>query len=324
MIAARRAAPMLDMGGGPWDGVHPFIRCFAMIAINRNIFAGGLALILSAAVAAPLAAEQVRVRSGQTWLSRRAIDAPGRNGAVLLSGMVENAIIGPATITRAYRAVETEKGAVLRKVEIKGLRGWDLERDGIRLRVAENVRISDFDLAMRLEPQQGRNLPEGIAIYEGRDIIIRNGKVSGFRMVGVEGRHTNGDGIATEGDVNGATIIDVVSSDNSDGGFDLKGKVAIDRVTARRNGRNFRFWHQATAGTITSIDPRGSHIWIGKGAVVRIDRLVARSSSSAPILTLDGGTVEIGSCDLRVPAGTQMTRVESSGNRVKLGPGCRL
>jgi hypothetical protein len=295
-----------------------------MIAIERCIAAPALALILSSLVPAPLAAEPARVRSGQNWQSRHVIDAPAQNGAVLLSGNVENATIGPATITRAYRAVETEKGAVLRDVRLTGLRGKDLDRDGIRLRVAENVTISDFDLAMRAEPQQGKNLPEGIAIYEGHNIVIRNGKVRGFRMVQVKDRYANGDGIATEGGVDGATIEDVVSSDNSDGGFDLKGRVSLDRVTSERNRRNFRFWHQATAGTITSIDPRGSHVWVGKGAVVRIDRLVARSTTSAPILTLDGGTVEIGSCDLQVPAGTLMTRVESSGNQLKLGPGCRL
>lgn len=295
------------------------------MSIERNpVAAVGLALMCAGLAASPLAAEQVRIRSGQIWQSPRMIEAPGMNGAVLLSGAIENATIGPVSVRKAYRAIETQKDATLRGVRIKGLRGTDLERDGIRLRVAEDVTISDFDLAMRAEPQSGRNLPEGIAIYEGRDIVIRDGKVRGFRMAVVKGRYTNGDGIATEGAVQGATIENVVSSDNSDGGFDLKGRVMLDKLTSERNGRNYRFWHQASAGTITSVDPRGSHIWVAKGAVVKIDRLVARAGSPAPILTLDGGTVEIGSCDLQVPKGTPMTRVESSGNKLKLGPGCKI
>lgn len=289
-----------------------------------------LAIVVAAGsfaiVAVPASAQQVRLYSQETWPRVRpgkAIVAPNVNGVVLLSGEVTNARIGPMAVVGAFRAVEQRDG-VVNNLIIDGLTASDLQRDGVRIRSANGLTISNFDLKFRAAPQTGRNLPEGIALYGGGNIVIRNGVVDGFRMSPRAGTYLNGDGIATERGVRDAVIEDVTSSNNGDGGFDLKGTLRLDRLTAIGNGRNFRFWNTIKAGTLTSIDPRGASIGLAKGAVVVIEKLVVRQKTAAPILVLDGATITILSCDIEAPPGTKMARVESSGNRVTLGEGCAL
>lgn len=272
------------------------------------------------------AAAQTKLTTGGAWPSPvtvPTIDAPNVNGAVVLSGKVSGAKIGPVIVTRAFRAVEQRDGAVTGLV-IDGLTATDLQRDGIRIRQADGLTIANFTLRFRAAPQSGRNLPEGIAIYAGKGIVIRNGVIDGFRMVTKAGAYTNGDGIATEPGVTDALIEDVTSSNNSDGGFDLKGTVRLDRLTAIGNKRNYRFWGNITAGTLTSQDPTGASIAITRGTVVVIDKLIVRQKTLAPILILDGGTLTIKACDIQAPAGTKLSKVESAGSVVTLGPGCTL
>lgn len=260
--------------------------------------------------------------SGQVWPAPAIINAPGINGAARFTQDASGVTIGPVAITGAYRAVETDAGVDTPDLHIKGLTATGLTRDGIRLRNAPNLLIEDFELRHSDTASSGSDLPEGIAVYAGGG-IIRRGMVSGFKMIPGSG-YINGDGIATEGGVDGLAIEDVVSSDNSDGGFDLKGRVSLDRVTSARNSRNYRFWHNITAGTITSIDPRSGHIWVGKGSVIHIAKLIVRSVTTAPILILDGGSITIDECDIQVPVGTPWSRTESSGNKLTMGTGCRL
>ncbi|WP_184075066.1 right-handed parallel beta-helix repeat-containing protein [Sphingomonas prati] len=258
-----------------------------------------------------------------------AVSKPGVNGAlIVLKGAQSGMTIGPARVTAGYRAVEAESGSSLRDSSITGLTAV-VERDGIRLRDAQRVTIENFDLRMRAELQTGGNLPEGIAITSGSGIVIRNGTLSGFRMVEVPGKYTNGDGIATEGKSSG-TITNVTSSINTDGGYDLKGTWTLDNVTAEANSRNFRFWDSITARTITSANPVQAHIWVnatGPQTIV-IDKLIATSTTDAPILRVENDhpvSITIKSCVLDVPAGTEFL-FNAGGNRSKFsfGPGCKL
>ena len=293
-----------------------------------------LAILLLVLLADPAVAQSVRLGSGMSWppVSGATITAPGVNGAVRLVNSASDLTIGPATVIGAYRLLESGEGTKLSRARIVGLKGRDLQRDGIRLRKATEIEVSEFDLQMRAEPQTGKNLPEGIAIGAGSNITIRDGILSGFRMVEEidlktkKHQYVNGDGIATEAAVDGLTITDVTSRDNSDAGFDLKGRhIRLDRLTAERNSRNFRFWHEVDAGTLTSIDG-GTAVWVGKGASVTVAKLIARSSKPAQVLALEGQTdVTIRSCDLSGMApGSVLTKVNASGNKVVLGPGCKL
>lgn len=260
--------------------------------------------------------------SGERWSPRGSVRLQGVNGAVLFRGVVTGATVGPARVEGAYRAVESARNSAVSQSRITGLVATGLERDGIRLRQADEVDIGGFNLLMRSEPQVAPHLPEGIAIVRGTNIAIHDGRVAGFRMARVEGKYTNGDGIALEGGVRGVTISRVTAENNSDAGFDLKSlDTRLHDTVARSNGRNYRFWGTGTATTITSEAPRGAHVWLGRRADWRISRLVVRSAAPHPIVQLEGpdSVLVIDRCDLNVPAGTPL--VVGKG-QVRLGPGC--
>lgn len=287
------------------------------------IAAGSLPLvtILAAATAGP----GHHLKSGEIWRPRATVNAPGVNGAILLQGRVSDSQVGPARVRGAYRAVETAANGVLRNIRIDGLEATDLQRDGIRLRGnVDGVTISNFTLRMRSTPQARPHLPEGIAITSGRNITIRDGRISGFRLRGAAGRYPNGDGIAAERAVSSLRIERVEANDNSDAGFDLKSRsTRLNALTARRNHRNYRFWGDVTAGTLMSVDPRDAHVWVGKGAVVRIDRLIARSARNAPVLRIEGAReIVIARCELNLPKGTPIVAGARNGARIRLGVGC--
>lgn len=249
----------------------------------------------------------------------------GGDAEIYLKGVMENTVVGPLAVSGSYRVVESSKNLRMRNLRIQGLVGTDLQRDGVRLRGdIDGATIQNFRLAMRRQPQTEPNLPIGIAVQGGRGITISDGEVSGFQMVRVPGKYTNGDGIAAERKVQDLTIVRVVSKNNSDGGFDLKsGNTKLDQLRSENNYRNYRFWGTIDAGTLTSINPAGAHIWAGNRAVVHVKRLIASSSDRAPLIQVDGaGEIVIDSCDLHLPSGTPLVKGDTNLTRVSLGRGC--
>lgn len=288
----------------------------------HSMIVGGAALLL-AAVASQSPRADSKLKRPQ---SRANAGGEGRGGPAVihLKGVVENKVIGPLNVVGQYRIVESAKNLVTRNLRIQGVTGTDLQRDGIRLRGdIEGATIENFRLVMRRQPQSPPQLPTGIAIASGRGIRISDGEVAGFQMVRVPGKYTNGDGIAAERPVHDLSISRVVSRNNSDAGFDLKSSpTTLDQLRAENNGRNYRFWSRVEAGTLTSVEPRGAHIWAANSARVHIKRLVARSSTRAPLVQIErGGQVVIDQCELRLPPGTRLV-VKSDEGKVVLGRGC--
>lgn len=283
-----------------------------------------IVLMEGGATAPPAKAPQHVLKDGRTYRPRTLIRAQGVNGVFLISGRVVRARIGPARIVGAYRAVESDKRARPERLVIDGLVATELERDGIRLRRVDGATISNFAFSMRAKPQTGSHLPQGIAVYAGRNVTIRDGKVSGFRMIGKG--YLNGDGIAVERGVDGLLIERVHASDNSDGGFDIKSKnTRIDQTVAERNGVNYRFWGDIKAGYIVSRNARQAHVGLYKGGNIQIEELVVESSTRTTILVLDGAAhVTIKKCKFNVPRGSILKKTESSGTKLSLGPGCTL
>jgi hypothetical protein len=241
-----------------------------------------------------------------------------------LKDTVQNRTIGPLQNTGAYRLIDTNKAAFIRNLTISGVNAT-VERDGIRIRGdASGVRIQNFHLQMAAASQSGPNLPIGIHIESGQNISISDGTTSGFRMVEVPGQYTNGDGVASERAVDGLTITNVTSTDNTDGGFDLKSRdTRLDGLTSERNGRNYRLWGTVEAGTLHSADPRNAHIWVSRGAQVHIRSLIARSSTRAPLIKIDGPSeITVDHCTLQLPPGTKILGENASEGQVHLGPGC--
>lgn len=225
----------------------------------------------------------------------------------------------PVRVLGAYRIVETYSTGTYRDMICSGIVGEGIKREGIRLKgTIQNVTIENFRLIHDATPNVSPHLPEGIHVENGSNVTIRDGVVSGYRMTMPAGRYINGDGIATELKTTG-TITSVTSSDNSDGGFDLKGQWMVDQLAAERNGRGFRFWQQITAGTLIARDNRTA-VWASKEAVVTIDKLVV-IGSGAIVEVEPGGKVTIKACDLSRWTGTE--KVKGKG-AVTFGPTCKL
>lgn len=256
------------------------------------------------------------------------INAPDVNGALLFTKSVSDVKLRPVTILNAYRAIETSVGVRVVNLASTGLKARNLARDGIRLRDAHRVSISDFDLSHRALASEGKHLPEGIAIVAGRDIRIRNGRIDGFRMKAEKGKYTNGDGIATEGGVDGLLIENVVASNNSDGGFDLKGSnIILKNLEAVNNSRAFRIWSSSAVATnLRARNFRGAGLWLGEGAAIVIEKFTASSDTPAPVFRFESGArIIVKSCDLTgMPKGSRLLQADGRAAELRLGPGCKL
>lgn len=273
------------------------------------------------------ATSQVTVANGQTYSSSALITAsPDRNGVFVIKGTVSDLTIGPVEVAGPYRAIESATDSIANNLSVVGFTATDIQRDGMRLRNVNNATISDFRLAMRDTPQSGTNLPQGIALYAGDGITLSNGNVSGFRMESVAGKYPNGDGIAAERAVTNLTIERVVSSNNSDAGFDLKSSgTVLNDLVAEDNHRGFRLWGSVRAGTLTSNNSRSAAFWFGQGASVTIEHVNVTSHTSAPVFMIEGASsVTINSCTLNVPAGTKLVVGADSAAQVTLGAGCEV
>jgi len=215
--------------------------------------------------------------------------------------------------------------------EASGLRmdGFQLryDRAGIRLRGdAHDIVIRNGSMATKRETT-GSDLPVGIDLAGTvHDVLIEGVTASGHRMQPVLKKYTNGDGFSQEAGVYRVTYRRDVSTNNSDGGFDLKGQARLEDLIAERNGRNYRFWNDITATTLTSKDPSGAHVWLNAKVPqnVTIDRLVVLSTTIAPVLRIENAfpvSVTIKECVFAVPRGTLLQWGGKSAT-VKWGRNC--
>jgi hypothetical protein len=289
------------------------------------------------AIYSPASSAQVYLRTGQVWPSTdTTINAQGKT-AVVLSGFVSNAAIGPVTVIDAFRVVETkDDNAVINQLKITSLTGQAVQRECIRLRgFVTNALIDGVNCTFRDTPQISPNLPEGLHLESGSGIVVENSSFNGFQMTADPGSYWNGDGIATERTASNIRIINVSADNNTDAGFDLKSSNTwLDGVSAEGNARNYRFWGSISVGTMTVGDTikRGgtastAGIWIeGSSAVpiVQIDHLIVRMTTPGTIIRVEQGPVDlrIGSCDIQAPTGGHFLVSESSATRLTLGPGC--
>ncbi len=255
---------------------------------------------------------------------------------ILLTVVATPALAGPArplkpgtVITKAenltsYRYIDA-------LAEANGLRmdGFNLRygRAGIRLRGdAHDVVIRNGTMTTK-GITSGSDLPVGIDIGGTvHDVLVEGVTATGHRMIYIPKKYTNGDGFSQEEKVYRVTYRRDVSTDNSDGGFDLKGQARLEDLTAERNGRNYRFWNDITATTLTSRDPSGAHVWLNAKAAqnVTIDRLVVSSKTTAPVLRIENAyavSITVKECVLAVPAGT-LLQWGGKAARVTWGKNC--
>jgi hypothetical protein len=233
-------------------------------------------------------------------------------------------VITNARNLTSYRYVDA-------KDEATGLRidGFALKygRAGIRLQGnAHDIVIRNGAMTTK-GITSGSDLPVGIDIGGTvHDVLIEGVTATGHRMVYVSKKYTNGDGFSQEAQVYRVTYRRNVSTDNSDGGFDLKGQARLEDLVAERNGRNYRFWNDITATTLTSRNPSGAHVWLNAKAAqaVVIDRLIVSSNTTAPVLRIENTypvSIEVRECVIAVPAGT-LLQWGGKAARVTWGKNC--
>ena len=216
--------------------------------------------------------------------------------------------------------------------------------DGVTARVQrECFRVRGNDITIRnmhcekIGPPQVRpNLPEGLHIETGNNIVIEDSSMQGFQMTMDPDRYWNGDGVAAELPVTGLQILRVTSNGNTDAGFDIKPPVVMDDVSASDNCRNFRFWARSDIGTITVGDTikRGGRtncagIWV-KGnveapPVIHIKKLIVRMKNPGEIIRVEDGPAEIivDQCDIQAPPGSTMLHMPHPDGKESLGPSCK-
>lgn len=249
-----------------------------------------------------------------------------RVGLIRILEPVRGLRVRDLVLQDGYRLLDVfTRRAGLSDATVERVRATGVIRGLARIRAdSRNVVFRDIDVTFRSEPAQPGELPVGIGIEDqAQDIVVERAVVRGARMVRIPERYTNGDGYSSERGNQRITFRRAEAYDNSDGGFDLKSTdTRLEDVVAGGNGRNYRFWRTGTASTLTSRDPRNAHIWLGKGARWRVDRLVVRSDTKAPVIRISPGAVlEIGSHDVEVPAGTRLVVADNGeGGRVDWGP----
>ncbi|MGB3723602.1 MAG: hypothetical protein WA979_12390 [Pacificimonas sp.] len=260
---------------------------------------------------------------GDRWRA----EAPERvDGDLLLkiTARAHGVIIGPARILGARAVLWSGKNSDIDDLVISRIVATDLGREGIRLDGdVGSVAIDDFDLSAAKNPAE--KLAGGIVVRHGENIVISNGRVAGFRTVTKNGKYPKGDGIAAERGVDRLKIDNVFAEANADAGFDLKARHSqLHRLTSSRNYRNFRFWGTVDAGTLISVAPSGAHIWVGKDAIVKVAKLVARGAAAVPLVQLEAGArLDIDSCDLEIE-GTNTFLIEKPASaQIHLGVGCQ-
>lgn len=268
------------------------------------------------------AAAETLLKSGQTW--KAASRSLAGELVLKVKGKTQDVAVGPATIADAKAFLWVSKSSELQNLQVDGVKLTNLKQEGIRLDGdATGVSISNFNFSMR--DAHDTDYPAGIILNSGTDIHIRDGQVSGFRSPTEKGGYPQGDGVSAERGVSRLTITGVSASGNADGGYDLKSdETRLDDLHAEDNYRNYRLWGSVEAGTLESRNPRGAHLWAGKGADIRIAEFIASSDTDAPILLVDGAKrVQIDHCTLSVPEGTPLVSGNPSHVDLILDESCK-
>ncbi|MGB7406508.1 MAG: hypothetical protein WA906_12530 [Pacificimonas sp.] len=282
----------------------------------RNVLLAGII----AAASSGVAHADIALQSGDRWSPDQTVIVPGQL-VLKIKDKVDNVQVGPARVMNARNFLWSSRDAEISNLSIVGVDAMDIRREGIRLDgTVDGAIISNFNIFMAARPSD--KVATGINLRTGSDILLNDGEICCFRTV--EDGYPRGDGVVAERAVDTLTIARVRSTDNADGGFDLKAANAVlEDLYAARNYRNFRFWGGVRAETITSEAPRDAHVWAGNGAEVVIDHLIAKSDEAKPLLRLrNARSVEIRRCTLDVPADTPTIVGEWEEGSVTLGAGC--
>ncbi|EZP69700.1 hypothetical protein BV96_03998 [Sphingomonas paucimobilis] len=187
---------------------------------------------------------------------------------------------------------------------------------------------------MLKRPTEAGSVPTGVRFEWGRNILVEDVEVRGFKTAQKEGVYPNGDGLASEFAV-GLTYRNVVSRDNANGGFDDKARnVRYENTVSEENDYGYRMWWRGRGNfigtTMTCRNNRKSCLHLMNGgrraatignADVVIDMLVVDNITPTPIAIMEKGTsLTVKACRITAPSAVPFMGGE--GGTVHLGPTC--
>jgi hypothetical protein len=245
-------------------------------------------------------------------------------------GAVKWADCGKARIEGAYRIIGQGSGATTGTCN--GLVATGIQRVGVEIR-GDNAVLSNFRLIHAEAANVSPDLPEGVQIKTGNNVLVRNGYVWGNRMVAIPGKYTNGDGYVVESGVHDARFENVESVESSDSSFDwLKGtRITGDNMVGRVSDRCLK---------VGAVDAHIGHLTCSG---MRYEAIAAYAPTSTPVIdwfTYDftgqtkaiklfvlgnaQATLEVRHCEFigTPPVGTKISA--SKSDRLKLDASCVL
>lgn len=209
----------------------------------------------------------------------------------------------------------TISGLTIRDVDVQGF-----SRAAIRLQYDTNNVVID-NVRADMAGQTGDDLPAGVHL----DGTVHNVTLNRVVMENIQstaGAYFNGDGFATERGAYDIRFVDTIARGNSDGGYDLKSSnTVIVRALSEENGRNYRFWGEATLIDSVGVNPvlRGgiseqNQLWLDDSAIVTvIGGRFADAGSRTKVISSQGRLIFQGVEIIRSELSTFATRESLPG-----------
>lgn len=185
------------------------------------------------------------------------------NGIFRIAKPIKNLKISKVRAVNFTRLIENNKSgsgshASVENLVLENTEAFGYTRAVIRLQYSSENVVIDKILGDSQGQLDAEDFPMGITV-DGNvsNVLINMCLMKNHRQVlSNNGTYFNGDGIATESNVDNVLIQDTISSGNTDGGFDLKStNTKLLRTLATHNKRNYRFWNPAIVTEAKSINP---------------------------------------------------------------------
>ncbi len=226
------------------------------------------------------------------------------NGIFRIANPIKNLVLSKIRAKNFTRLIENYKSgsgshASVENLNIENIEALGYTRGVMRLKYSSKNITIDKVLGDSQKQLDKDDFPMGVAIDNNvHKVVISKSLFKNHRQKkSSNSSYFNGDGVATESNVDDVTIEDTISSLNSDGGFDLKStNTRIIRSLASENKRNYRFWNPAILSNVRSVNPvkyggSGNKIHFGnygsRSFVVEIENVdVLDSTSNARVFSV--------------------------------------
>lgn len=213
----------------------------------------------------------------------------------------------------------TISGLVLRRIKVSGY-----SKGAVRLRYDTHDVLVE-DVVGDSEMQDGDDFAMGVALQGNvRGVVLRRVRMDNSRDT--LRKYWNGDGFATEEDVDDVLFEQTSASGSTDAGYDLKStNTRLVGAVARGNKRNYRFWATDTVVQDSSGQApakRGGNggaaqVWLADGAAVTLTGCTLTDSGPLVFEVSEGAALRMQGGRITRPAAGELQKV-APGGRVQL------